>query len=542
MAKGDKEVKIRIETEADTKGAEKETKALENVTEAVEELTEAEKERAKRKAEYEQRMATPGYSDPVNPMTDGSQLAARQQVTEATRQQAEAVEDLTFKVEELSQAEQDALKAQRDGDLERVKAARRAKEDAESAAQTEKILGNQRAQIALQFSQDIARTAAVVRSFAVDLEAAGVKGSKLVSGLATGMEAVSSATSGAAAGFAAGGPLGAAIGGAVGLFTGPLKSAITGTINELKLLKLSQDNVKESADRMKTAQERASLEGRRNSLLEWFRQGKQAIDEATAALERHKRVLDATAQADATVRQSQQTAAVRAGVSPVEAEVSAIEGDTSAQIEALRREVEDAKNRADLASVAAAEAENQLALIRSNDATTRADVTKAETEAQQARQAAENAQQEAATAVDIAEQRLREILAEKDTRVAEAFDKVSAEAVTGASNLVSFVESSGQELSASQQRAKEEVEKILADGKVTAEEQQRLRTELNNMLSGLRDEQGRMTRLFLETTDGLVRDTALVSETAQALLGRVQELENQLRQMRLQSLNAPSPR
>ena len=290
MPKSDKDVKIRIDTEADTSGAEKEVKAVEKVTEAVEDLSDAEKERAKRKAEYEQRMATPGYSDPVNPMTDGSQLAARQQATEATKDQAEAVEDLTFKVEELSQAEQDALKAQREGDLERAKAAKRARESVEQADDGfSKLFNQQRLQgIGFLLSQLTQEAGRFAREFA-----ASAKGKELLAGLSEETRifgsTVAEVGTGVAQGFAIGGPIGAAVGGLKGLLT----SLGTEWLATNKRIEDSNKDLADAVTNSKARMEQRARVAKDDGIRKQLAAELTEIEKQNAAIERQKKLRDA---------------------------------------------------------------------------------------------------------------------------------------------------------------------------------------------------------------------------------------------------------
>jgi len=518
MAGNDKDVRIGLNTEADTSGAEKAIEAIEEVAEAQKHLGE------------------------TNPMTDGSQLRATNEVTEAIREETDAVED-------LAAANEAALQKQREADVERAQAMKKAREEAEAAAPAlDKVIGLQRAQLAQQFGEAMGRAAAAVRGLAVELQGANVKGAGLVGGLATGMETVSSAVQGAAAGFAVAGPLGAAIGGAVGLMSGPLKTAISGTVNDLKALKAAEDDAATSARNLKVAMDSATMENRRNSLFEFFDRGKQAITAAIAEYERFVKVRDATAAADTAVRGATQASSLRSGASPFQVGVAGSEGEFTDRIAALEREIQDAKARADLASTAAAAAENRAKLAEANDNTTQADVDSAKTEANTARVAAEAAQKNAETTIQVAQQELRALLAERDAKLEQAFLDIGDESAARASQILDLVNTASQQgetLTTAQKEAMARLQQALSDGNIAAAEQVQIQTDLRTVMTSLTNgtqESKEATSLFIKVVEGYETNLRTYNQAAQNMMRRLEQVESLAKELLEQSKNSPQPR
>lgn len=241
MADNDKDVRIKIGTEADTSGAESAEEAIKRVTQAAN----------------------------VNPMTDGSQLRATKQTTEATKEQAEAVEDLTAAVHELSQEEEAALKKQRDNDLERAEAMKRGREEAEQAKKNlDDLYNQQRLQGIGRMLRDMATEAS---RFAQEFSKTE-RGKEILSGLSEEMTVfgatAASVTSGVATGFATGGPVGAAIGGITGL----IKTLGDEWINTNKRIEDSNRDLDRAID-----ESRARIEARKKAAID------RAVEERFAA-------------------------------------------------------------------------------------------------------------------------------------------------------------------------------------------------------------------------------------------------------------------
>lgn len=186
----DDDVKIKIGTEADTTGAETAEEAMKRLSQAV--IT--------------------------NPMTDGSQLRATKQATEATKEHLEAIDDLVAAVRQLTEEEEAALKAQQDADVERAKNLKATREGTDEASDGfDRLFNQQRLQGIGQQLEGLARVSGeFVRKFSETEQGKEAIG-QLSEELTVLGSTAASVASGAAAGFATGGPWGAAIGGLTGL-------------------------------------------------------------------------------------------------------------------------------------------------------------------------------------------------------------------------------------------------------------------------------------------------------------------------------------
>jgi DNA repair exonuclease SbcCD ATPase subunit len=531
MADEKDDVNIRINTTADTSGAEKEVKAIDKVTEATKELTEADAERAKRKAEYDARMATPGYSSAGNPMAMPDSVMGPErteqidQETAALERQAEAAQELADAVEEAS---------------ERIE---EAGENSEAAGpKLDDVVGLQRAAGVQQFGEALGRAAGMVRNLANDLEGAGVKGAGLVSGLATGMESVSAGLQGAAAGFMAGGPLGAAIGGTIGLLTGPLNKAITSTVNDFKALKQAEDDAATAARNYKNAFDAANVEVRRNSLFEFFDRGKQAITDAIAEYQRFVQVRDATSEADTAVRKAQTS-----GDTSFRGAASNVQADFDSRIQKLENDIADARKSAELAEKAAVQAELNANSAKVSESTTQADVDQIRQEAQAAREAADKAQANADGAVLLAEQRLRTVIAEKDEQVRQTLADVGDEAAASGQRIIDLVNSAskqGETLTEAQKTAVTSLQQILLDGTVAQEEQVRFQTDLKTIITSLGNQGKAATEanaLFGKAMETLDSNLKTYTEIIRNMQQRQQQIEADLKELREQAKNPPQP-
>ncbi|QJE95952.1 hypothetical protein [Luteolibacter luteus] len=481
----DKDVNIRIGTEADTSGAEK-------VEEAIKEIQQA----------------------AANPMSMPDSMMGPERTDEINRQ-AEATNKLADSVSDAAEHAQDL------GD-----------NADEASPKMDELIGLQRAQVAAQFAQVIGDVARDVRTLANNLSESNARGAQFVGGMATGLETLSATAAGAAQGFAVGGPLGAAIGGLAGLFTGKLRSAITGAVEDFKALKTAQDNAATAAKNLKTAQDNARLETRRNSLVEFFQRGREAIDAATAAIERQRKLFDATADADAAVRQSQQNAAVRAGASPREVEAVGVREDLKAELARLQRDLEDAKAKADLATAAAAKADLNVQTAEANDATTQADVEGLRREATDARAAADKAQADVENLSGVITERMRALVATTGDKLdainADATEEISTKATEGVKKVLDTVakvqEQTGQELSRQAVESMEALKDLLSDHIPDGEQLEPIKAELLKLREsfiGMRQEVNTTINETVLQVNGLASDMVdvrkIIGETRQMM-------------------------
>jgi hypothetical protein len=488
MADDNKKFGIEIGTSADTAGLEKTERALRDVEEAGRQASSA-----------------------VNPMTDGSQLGASGGGVEVFEAKAEAARELADETEKAAEAVQDL-----------------GKESAEAEPKLDKVVGLQRAQIALQVGEALGRVAHEVRGLATNLQGANVQGAQFVGGMATGLEGISSAVTGAAAGFSVGGPLGGAIGGMIGLFSGPLKSAISDTVNAFKDLKTAQDNAKTSAENLQRTKQALQAEEKRNFLEKYFQDARREIDLATQAIERQQRVMEATSKADNAVREAGQEQALRSGASPTAVGAADIIGDVQRQMTDLAADVAAANQQKEIAEQKLREAEREYNLSKDLSTTTREHLEQMQAAIDDARFAVEDATAAIGEANLIAEQGIREIASQAVSRVGDLRQSAEQD-ISGIAAQVAAVEASHAEMSDVQKLALERLKGALADGKITEQESQQAISDLRTILTsfkGTLEERRKLDEGFMESVNKLVENTSAVAKAESETRRRVNELDS----------------
>lgn len=492
MADDNKKFALQIGTTADTSGLEKTERALRDVEAAGKDAGAA-----------------------TNPMTDGSQLgagagggaAAFEDTAEAARELATETHGAAAAVEDLGTTSEAA------------------------EPKLDKVVGLQRAQIALQVGEALGRVAQEVRGLATNLQGANAQGAQFVGGMATGLESVSSAVSGAAAGFSLGGPLGAAVGGMIGLFSGPLKNAISDTVDAFKDLKTAQDNAKSSADNLQRTKQALQTEEKRNFLEKYFQDARREIDLATQAIERQQRVMEATAKADNAEREGTQREALRNGASPITVGAADISGDVAKQIEAISRGLTLANERATIAEQNLQRAETAYNLALASGTADEARLVNLQTQIDQARSEMETAKDAVVEANEIAVQQVREVAQEAKDRTSEL--KQSAEQdISEIGAQVAAVEASHSEMSDVQKLALERLKAALADGKLTQEESQQAISDLRTILTSFKgslEERRKLDEAFIESVNRMTENTRSVATAEAESRQRITTLETQIR-------------
>lgn len=513
MAKGDKDLSIKIGTQADTSGLEKATDKTEELTEATKELAEA--------------------SGGSNPMSMPPEIMGR---TEELERQAAATKDLALETKDLAEIEEEARQKQREADVEKAKNLKKQREEAAEAKKAlDEVTNLQRVQLVQQFGEGLGRAAVFTRSLAAELQGAGIKGAGLVNGLATGMETVSGAVSGAAAGFAVGGPLGAAIGGTVGLLSGPLKTAITNTVNDLKALKQAEDNAAEAAKGLKAATDAAAAERSRNFLVEYFNKATAAIDAATAAAKRNEALMASRREADNSIRESQAQSAARGGGDPAALERADIAGDFAAERAAIDARVRDLEIVAKDAADKAALLESEIGIKENSGRVDEAELQQIREKAEAARVAANEAQANVDLAIAQADDRIR-VASEKLRSDVEASAAKNDEQLAGqAKAIVEMIDTEGAQLTEQQKRAKERVAEVLADGKVTDKELQTLITDLRTLatlMNGKIDATREINRRMGELLQAGTQNDLLLLQLFDSQKKQLNDLKVQLNQRR----------
>lgn len=301
--KSDKDLKITIGTEADTKGLEETAEKTDKVTEATEKLTKAEKERAQESGRPDDRLA---------------------------------------EIREITAAEEEALQKQREADVEKAKALKKIREEGEEANKTfDKLFDQQRmlANVA-QFRALAAEVGNLARSFSQT-----EKGQQMLSQLPEGLrvfgEQFATLGSEIIAGYGEGGPVGAAIGGLKGLI-----SSVGGEF--VKTTKQIEDSNREleaalsaHVARMEERRKAATDKG----IVDAYDAELARLKLLSAELERQKGIREALAElADAKDAQTDSRSA-RAGVPQASIDLENITQGLVNQQTALAQQLQDAKEQ-----------------------------------------------------------------------------------------------------------------------------------------------------------------------------------------------------
>ena len=322
MAGSDKDVNIRIGTEADTSGAESAKEAIDRLSESA----------------------------AVNPMTDGSQLEALERNTKATEEQAratdeaaEALNDQAAEADKAAKAAEELALAQSRQDIATIQANRSA---AEQARQLREIQIAAKGLAALQLIEKLNGALGDLQRLASDRASDGTQlGAKLAEAKPT-VDAIASGVKGIGVGLGAAGATGNPI---IGLFAGiasQIKDTATAAFDcyeQFQLLEKAEANVVEQAKNLKAAQESVGKAVAASNIENIYNLQALAAERlltAVQALNTEERARDAAA---AAARRFQNEQAVRGGADPgLVAANEAVAGLNDSKAE-LARQINEAR-------------------------------------------------------------------------------------------------------------------------------------------------------------------------------------------------------
>lgn len=480
MANDGKKFDLELGTKADTSGLEATERELRAVEAAADDAVEA-----------------------LNPMTDGSQLAGLKEQTEALHETADAARDAAdaaredaAALDDAAEAAEDAMEAQRKLDVEQAKANKSAREQAEQLRRVEE---NTRRLVAIGLASELNQIAQQFR------------------GVSRETDLVLDGVSALSAGLASGNPYVAL--GAAALTAG--KAILNARKEAAAYVEEGRKNAEASMAALQRAVEAQRIDEGKNFLARFLSDGLAGIDQAYQDLLRLKQLAEATRAADASDREARQQAALRSGADPRAVDRADVAGDFADELNSLRAEVQAAK---DLATRLQAEADAlraDFALKEADGKFDQAEVDAAKAAADEAQATADDASAKATNAAALVEQKLRMVLNEYDARVQEGVDGLQADAMVQVAAIVQAIESDGAKLSAAQQDALDRTKAALADGKLTAQEQQQFITDFQGNLSTI--------RVNTETQVGLMRSFIEITQGQQASLKQLAVDRDQLR-------------
>lgn len=395
--------------------------------------------------------------------------------------------------------------------------------DPEIKDQMSQMLRIQYAGIARDIGQGISSIAKALHDTAQASAVADPALSETLKNTAVGLDSLSLGLSSAAQGFAVGGPMGAAIGGMVGLMAGPLKSAFNDYQDALIKLGESQKAMEESTQRLKRIQAELAVEMKQQRLDEHYRRELDAIEDVISAIERRAKVEASQRSAATATREAAQNEANRdpkmTFAQRTVADTSGDFNDAQAAIVAeLQKAIDNAAALNEKASDLAANASGVAGISGEGSKEHLA----AQEQVQEAEQAAENALADVEAATAIAEAKLAEIAAGIGTRLGDAAEQVQKQAADEAEKLLEAVTSSGAELNSTQQLAKQNLEKILKDGMVTANEQVGMQQALAALIGGWKTDTQTMLQAIAEANK--------ISSTITSGLSSIIEEQNRIKQ------------
>lgn len=487
MADEGKKFDIELGTKADTSGLE----AAERALKAVE---------------------TAGKAA-ANPMTDGSQLAAMdrqkvaaEQAAEATMSWAEAGAANSIVIRDLTEAEEDALKVMRDTDVQRAQALKAGREQAKV---WEEIAASSRRLVAIQLAANLNQVAQEFRGVSKETDAVLDGLNAMAAGLMTGNPYVALGTAALSAGK---------------MIVGAYKEAAAADAYYAQAVVDGQRQIEQ-------ALEAKRIRGRKSFLEEYFAKGNAEMVEAMANLERLDRMLKAQRGADTSDREADQRAAVRGGADPLAVDRADITADQQDALNELRAQVAAAATNAEQAKIRADELQAEFKTKQADVAFDNAAVEAARQAAEQAKVDAETAVKEAETRAFIASQESAEILNGSLDRLAENAAGENKAMVGKVEEAVKIIEASGKELNAAQQAALDRSKGALADGKLTASEQQQFTTDLQGTLLSVRTsnkDQAALLGILTDVTEENLRATAALADTAAQLKRDVLQLRESI--------------
>lgn len=495
----DKDVKINIETKADTAGAKAAEKALDATNAATVRITDttikdtaAIEENKKAFAEWQKerdaaRKKNAGKSFlAVDPAT----IAEEERAVAAAIEQKEIEEEATRRLAEQEKILADAIK-------ERKQAAQADEKDEQAVdKKLDRVVRIQTAQVAAEIGRSIGTIGNSLREMAAASAIADPALSKTLENAAAGLDSVGAGLTGAAQGFAVGGPLGAAIGGTVGLMTGPLKSAISGYLDSLRAQGEAEAAAAASTERLKQVRAKLAHQIKHEKLAEFFTEELAIIDRQLAAIERRSKVLAAERSANTAEREARQFASGNQNFA--QSQAADASGDFADARAAIQDEIAKAQAVAVELEQKALALEFKADRIAGLEGEMDASAVAARETARQAREASDAAQADAEAAGQIAEAKLRELISAFSTRLEEAAQVVEKEAATEAQKVIDKITSSGQALTEQQKLANETAQKILEDGRVTAAEQQQLQVALSTLILGWRNDINQVQAVLAE--------------------------------------------
>ena len=417
MADNDQDIKIGIGIDADTSGAEAAEEALAKVN----------KEAAK----------SDGVGD------DGSAASQRRTVRaeeetlakraiQTKEEEAQATKELTGAEEDLFKGLEDRLAAMRETVDARKNAAAGGGGEAE---QVGKILDIQRAQIANDIAQGIGAISDKLREMGASAGGADTELGRTLNTASIGFDSLSASVSLAGQGFAVGGPLGAGIGATIGLISGPLKAALDDMTKQLELARQAELNAAAANKRLQEARAEFAAQVRNENLTAFFNAETQAIDKQIAAINRRDQVAAALRSAETAERESGQAGAARAdtkGTNKAGLAAADIAGDFADAQAAISAEVAKAEAVAAKLEEKAVTLALKAGAIAAQEGSGDAKAVEAQKSADQAQQAADSAKADAEAAAEIAAAKVRELLANFNTKFDTAADVVGQDAAAAA--------------------------------------------------------------------------------------------------------------
>jgi hypothetical protein len=465
-------VEIKLTSTADTGGIEKTVEGLNETTEATKQLSEAEADRARRKAEYEARLAdkratgTNGGSESggeANPFTDGSQLRAVNEVTEAVQEQSKSWE-------ELSQTQEDAtVVAQRLADVEEARRIGRER-DIENAKKEAEEAVKERDAAQANFAAKAAGIGLVVTAW-----------STLTKEVKAQIDALREISPAAAEQFRAY---------ELGLeaLSNPFRAAILPVIreteNEMELLRQSIDNAAQAEARYQAAVVARAKEietAAKNRIEGTLQRELNILDDQNKAYERRLRLLDSERDKLEVIATLNDAARKANGEDP--ATVDAQAAGRRAGLEQSKLQERAAKAQFDLDQA-------NEALQSLTDAIAGAASPVQREELREKREELIRQRDDLRAEFDTVLQEVADQEAIENARLQDSIRQVSEqkqkEAAELAGKVADQIENSGQELAEINKRGIAKIREVAADGRVTEAEMSTLRDGFAAAQAGLR--------------------------------------------------------
>lgn len=395
--------------------------------------------------------------------------------------------------------------------------------------QMSKVLRIQYAGMARDIGQGISSIARALQDTAKASALADPELSKTLSNTAVGLDSLSMGLNTAAQGFAVGGPLGGAIGGLVGLMAGPLKSAFNDYQQALIDSGNAQVAAAASVERLKQVRAEFAAQIKSERLQDHYRDELNLIEDTIAAIERRAKILQAERSLDTTQRESTQRQTARdPNQSFAQREVADVGGDFSDAEKAITDAIKTMAAKAEEMANQASQLEFKAGeLASANNSATEAEVRAANDAATEARQAADQAAANVEAETAAAEIKIKQLIIGFSDRLGDAAESVQKEAASEAQTVIDQIMAGGQALTAQQQLAAQSAQKILEDGRVTAQEQQKLQQNLSTLILGWKTDITQVQTVLTEAN----KITGSLATGLSAIKAEQQRLQQQVNQL-----------